>query len=76
MTVEEMEERCMDVIEQIVRIDIRQNRQGAIGIAQKMLEKAEQTGNKNLIAIYERVLLEFKACSDEEYEKLRRAIFS
>ena len=63
MTVEEMEERCMDVIEQIVRIDIRQNRQGAIGVAQKMLEKAEQTGNKNLIAIYERVLLEFKACS-------------
>lgn len=76
MTVEEMEERCMDLIEQIVGIDIRQNRQGAIGVAQKMLEKAEQTGNKNLIAIYERVLLEFKACSDEEYEKLRRAIFS
>lgn len=76
MTVEEMEERCMDIIEQIVGIDIRQNRQGAIKVAQTMLDKAEEKGNKQAVAIYERVLLEFKACSDEEYEKLRRAIFS
>lgn len=76
MTVEEMEERCMDLIKQIVGIDIRQNRQGAIKVAQAMLDKAEEKGNKQAVAIYERVLLEFKACSDEEYEKLRRAIFS
>lgn len=75
MTVEEMEERCMDVIERIVALDIKQNRQGAIKVAQKMLEKAKQTGNKNLIAIYERVHKEFEIASDEEYELLRKQIF-
>ena len=76
MTVEEFEEKCMDVIEQIVAFDIRQNRQGAIKISEKMLEKAKLKGNKKIIEIYERVLQEFKLASDEEYEMLRKQIFS
>ena len=75
MTKTEMEERCMDVIEQIVRIDIKQNRQGAINVSQKMLDRAKEKGNKNLNAIFERVLNEFVYCTDEAYEKLKRELF-
>ena len=75
-SVEEFENKCMDIIEKIVSIDIKQNRQGAIKVAEKMLEKAkEKTANKNVIAIYERVIKEFNIATDEEYELLRRQIF-
>ena len=76
MTVEEFENKCMDVIEQIVAIDIKQNRQGAIKVSEKMLEKAKLKGNKTIIEIYDRVLKEFKLASDQEYEMLRKQIFS
>lgn len=76
MTIEEFEEKCMDIIEQIVAIDIRQNRAGAVKVAEKMLEKAKEKGNKKIIEIYDRVLQEFKQASDEEYELLRKQIFS
>lgn len=76
ISVEEFENKCMDIIEKIVSIDIKQNRQGAIKVAEKMLEKAkEKTANKNVIAIYERVIKEFNIASDEEYELLRKQIF-
>ena len=76
MTNEEFEEKCMDVIEKIVAIDIRQDRQGAIKVAEKMLEKARAKGGKTIIDIYDRVLKEFKLASDKEYELLRKQIFS
>ena len=76
MTIEEFEEKCMDVIEKVVAIDIKQNRQGAIAVSEKMLEKAKEKGNKKVIEIYERVVKEFKLASDEEYELLRKQIFS
>ena len=75
MTIEEFEEKCMDIIEQIVAIDIRQNRQGAIKVSEKMLEKATAKGNKKIIEIYERVLEEFKLASDAEYDMLKKQIF-
>ena len=77
MTVEEFEEKCMDIIEKIVARDIKQNRLGAIKVAEKMLEKAkEKDSKKTVIDIYERVLQEFKLATDEEYEMLRKQIFS
>lgn len=76
MTVEEFEEKCMDIIEKIVARDIKQNRLGAIKVAEKMLEKAkEKDSKKTVIDIYERVLQEFKLATDEEYEMLRKQIF-
>ncbi len=73
---EEFENKCMDVIEKIVAIDIKQNRQGAIKVAEKMLEKAKQkTTNANVISIYERVIKEFNIATDQEYELLRKQIF-
>lgn len=76
MTVEEFEEKCMDMIEKIVAKDIKQNRQGAIKVSEKMLERAKEKGSKKaVIDIYERVLQEFKLASDEEYEMLRKQIF-
>ena len=76
MTIEEFEEKCMDIIEKIVAMDIKQNRQGAIKVSEKMLEKAKEKGNSKVVEIYERVLQEFKLASDEEYELLRKQIFS
>ena len=76
MSVEEFENKCMDIIEQIVSIDIKQNRQGAIKVSEKMLEKAKTTGKQKVIDIYARVLEEFKIATDEEYELLRKQIFS
>ncbi|MBE5741459.1 MAG: hypothetical protein E7351_02920 [Clostridiales bacterium] len=76
MTVQEFEQKCMDIIEQIVSIDIRQDRQGAIKVSEKMLQKAKEKGNKKIIEIYERVLQEFQLASDQEYTLLRKQIFS
>lgn len=73
---QEFENKCMEVIEQIVSIDIRQDRAGAIKVAEKMLEKAKATGKKLLIDIYERVVKEFNIATDQEYEMLRTQIFS
>lgn len=73
---EEFENKCMDIIEVIVSIDVKQNRQGAIAVAKKMLDSArKKTTNKNVIAIYERVVHEFEIATDEEYETLRKQIF-
>ena len=73
---EESENKCMDIIEVIVSIDVKQNRQGAIAVAKKMLDSAsKKTTNKNVIAIYERVVHEFEIATDEEYETLRKQIF-
>lgn len=76
LSIEEFENKCMDIIEQIVSIDIKQNRQGAIKVAEKMLEKAKTTGKAKVIEIYERVVHEFKIATDEDYELLRKQIFS
>ncbi len=76
MSVEEFENKCMDIIEQIVSIDIKQDRQGAIKVTEKMLEKAKATGKKKVIEIYERVLHEFNIATDTEYNLLRKQIFS
>ncbi len=77
MDTEEFENKCMDIIEKIVAMDIKMNRQGAIKVAEKMLEKAKlKTTNKTLISIYERVVHEFNIATDAEYELLRKQIFS
>ncbi len=74
--IEEFENKCMDIIETIVGIDIHNSRQDAIKIAEKMLEKAKaKTTNKNVIAIYERVVKEFNIATDQEYNLLRKQIF-
>ena len=72
---EEMENICMDIIQQIVSTDKNMNRQGAIEIVKKMRDKAHQTGKKRLIVIYDRGLHEFEIASDEDYELLRKQIF-
>lgn len=76
LSTEEFENKCMDIIEKVVAMDIRMNRQGAIKVSEKMLENAKKkTTNKNVIAIYERVVKEFNIATDAEYEMLRKQIF-
>ena len=72
----EFENKCMDLIEQIVAIDVHQDRQGAILVSKKMLLKAQaKTKNKKVLDIYERVVKEFELASDEEYLILKKQIF-
>ena len=76
-TVEEFENKCMDIIEKIVSLSPTQTRAQAIVVAEKMLEKAkEKTSKKSVVDIYERVVHEFKIATDEEYNMLRKQIFS
>lgn len=75
-TIEEFENKCMDIIEQIVALDKEMDRQGAINIASKFLDRAKEIGNHTVIDIYTRVLNEFKIATDEEYNLLRSQIFS
>lgn len=74
---EEFENKCIEVIEQIVLIDIKQDRLGAVKVAELMLNKAKAKAKcpKSVIDIYERVVDEFKKCSDKEYAILRRQLF-
>lgn len=73
----QFENKCMEVIEKIVSISINQDRSGAIKVAEKMLEKAkEKTTNEEVISVYERVIKEFKIATDDEYNLLRKQIFS
>lgn len=73
---EEFENKCIEVIEQIVLIDFEQNRLGAVAIAEKMLAKAQTKYPAEVVSIYERVVKEFKECSEKEYETLKRQLFS
>ncbi len=75
-TIGEFENKCMDIIEEIVSIDIKQTRIEAIEIAKKMRDKAVTTSNQRVIEVYERVVKEFEIATDEEYELLRKQIFS
>lgn len=72
---EEFEEKCMDIIKRIVLLKYDQTRLDAVAISEKMLEKA-QSKPASVISIYERVVEEFKNCSDKEYEILKKQLFS
>ena len=72
---EKFENKCMDVITQIVASDRTLDRQGAILVSEKLLEKAKASGKKLTIDVYTRVLNEFKIATDKEYEELKKQIF-
>ena len=73
---EEFENKCMDIIEQIVYADPNMDLKGAIIVAAKLLEKAEASGKTLAIQIYTRVLNEFKITTEEDYNALKKQIFS
>ncbi len=75
LSIEEFENKCMDIIEKIVSISEEQDRQEAIKVTKKMLNRAKGTGKDLMIRIYERVLHEFNIASDSEYNLLREVIF-
>lgn len=70
------ENKSMDIIEQIVSMDIRQTRQEAICIAKDMLEKAKATDEPRMVEVYMRVYYEFRVANEDDYDKLKRQIFS
>lgn len=73
---EEFENKCIEVIEQVVLADFNQTRLGAVAVSEKMLEKAKSKYPQAVVDIYERVVKEFKECSDVEYETLKKQLFT
>ena len=73
---EEFENKCIEVIEQVVLADYDQNRVGAVAVSEKMLEKAKTKYPQAVVDIYERVVKEFKECTDVEYETLKKQLFT
>ncbi len=73
---ENFENECMDVIEGIVSSSKKLDRQGAIDLTKKKLAAIKETNDKHKIAIYTRVLKEFKISTDKEYNLLKKMIFS
>lgn len=69
----EFEEKCMDIIEKIVRLNREMERSGAIRIAKNWMEQANKPDRKK---VYERVYKEFNKATDYEYELLKTQLFS
>ena len=76
LSTEEFENKCMDIIEKVVAAEKTMKKANATKIAEKMLENAKaKTSNKNVIAIFERVIKEFNIATDEEYNMLWKQIW-
>ena len=73
---EEFENKCIEVIEQVVLADFNQTRLGAVAVSEQMLEKAKSKYPQAVVDIYERVVKELKECSDVEYETLKKQLFT
>lgn len=73
-SIDEFEQKCMDIIEIIVSIDKKNTREDAIRIAKKMRDKLIDKTNDSL-SIYERVVKEFELATDEEFDSLKKQIF-
>lgn len=76
LTKEQFEDKCIEVIEKVVLVDIKQTRMGAVAVADKLVNKAKEKYPKEIVEIYERVVDEFKNCTDQEYEILKKQLFS
>lgn len=74
-TIEQFENKCLEIIERIVLIDIKQTRIEAIEISKKMRGKAITTKNQKVIEVYERVVKEFEEATDLDYEIFKKQIF-
>ena len=75
MSAVDFDTKCMYVIEMIVSINEKNTREDAIVIAQKQLEKVNESGEQDYIAVYERVLKKLQCYSDYEYELIKKRVF-
>lgn len=72
---EEFENKCIEVIENIILSNINYTRANAITLSGKMLDKAKEKSSQGVIDIYDRVHQEFLMASDQEYEILKKQLF-
>lgn len=74
LTTEEFENKCMDLMEAIITLSRNLDRKGAIDISKKMLARADEEGNEEVIRVYKKVVEEFENATDEEYETLKKQL--
>lgn len=74
LTTEEFENKCMDLMEAIITLSRNLDRKGAIDISKKMLARADEKGNEEVIRVYKKVVEEFENATDEEYETLKKQL--
>ena len=72
---EEFENVVMNRIEKIVKTDKRMGKSGAVKKAEVYLDAVRDTSDWKMTQVYERVVYELKISSDEDYRKLREALF-
>lgn len=76
-TNESLDNRAMDYIEEVVRIDKNQTREQAITLVENKIKEAkEKDASVYEVAVKLKTLNEFKKATDEEYNLLRKQIFS
>lgn len=74
ITEEQFEVKCMDVIELVVKFDRNNTREDAILLTEFLCEQAKEKSCSKSQKIFMRVLKEFNAATDAEYEALRAQI--
>lgn len=73
---EELENVAMDIIERVVSIDKELSRLKACEYTQRLIEEAVNLEcSETCVTALKRVVTEFQAASDEEYDLLRKQIF-
>lgn len=72
----DFENKCMDIIEDIVASNFKMNREDAVSKTQELLESAINNGDSKTQELLKRVLREFKEASDHDYKQLHDVIFN
>ncbi len=71
---QDFENKCIEVMESIITVNKEMSRLDAVNLAKKMLAKAEENGNEEVIKVFEKVVEEFEDATDDEYNTLKKQL--
>lgn len=71
---QDFENKCIEIMEDIITVNKEMTRLDAVNLAKKMLAKAEENGNEEVIKVFEKVVEEFEDATDDEYNTLKKQL--
>lgn len=71
---QDFENKCIEMMEDIITVNKEMTRLDAVNLAKKMLAKAEENGNEEVIKVFEKVVEEFEDATDDEYNTLKKQL--
>lgn len=71
---QDFENKCIEIMESIITVNKEMSRLDAVNLAKKMLAKAEENGNEEVIKVFEKVVEEFEDATDDEYNTLKKQL--